>query len=89
VTVGVIDSGVDTNHPDLTVPGDENTVTDESPGDYGDNDGHHGTHVAGIIAAHGLAGKGMRGPATGYCDRRDDHRHERAQRLRRVPPFLA
>jgi subtilisin len=65
VTVGVIDSGVDTNHPDLTVQGGENTVTGESPGDFGDNGGHHGTHVAGIIAAHGQPGKGMRGVAPG------------------------
>jgi subtilisin len=65
VTVGVIDSGVATNHPDLTVQGGENTVTGEKPGDFGDNGGHHGTHVAGIIAAHGLPGNGMRGVAPG------------------------
>jgi subtilisin len=65
VTVGVIDSGVDTNHPDLTVQGGMNTVVDENPNDYGDNGGHHGTHVGGIIAAHGSLPKGLRGVAPG------------------------
>jgi subtilisin len=65
VTVGVVDSGVETNHPDLSVQGGENTVTGERPGDYGDNGLHHGTHVAGIIAARGRPGEGMRGVAPG------------------------
>jgi len=54
VTVGVIDSGVATNHPDLSVAGGQNTVPGEKPGDFGDNGTEgHGTHVAGIIAARG------------------------------------
>jgi subtilisin len=50
VTVGVIDTGIDLRHPDLTVAQGENTVVNESPMDYDDNGEGHGTHVAGIIA---------------------------------------
>lgn len=64
VTVGVIDSGVATNHPDLAVQGGQNTVPGEKPQDFGDNGTEgHGTHVAGIIAARGTAPKGIRGVA--------------------------
>ncbi|MHC4955162.1 MAG: S8 family serine peptidase [Planctomycetota bacterium] len=42
VTVGVDDSGVDANHPDLNVVADLAGMND------------HGTHVAGIIAASGV-----------------------------------
>ena len=39
-------------------------VTGEDSNDYGDNGGEgHGTHVAGIIAAHGTAPTGVRGIA--------------------------
>ncbi len=66
VTVGVIDSGVATNHPDLKVQGGRNTVPGENPQDFGDNGSEgHGTHVAGIIAAHGTAPAGVRGVAPG------------------------
>lgn len=66
VKVGVIDSGIDLNHPDLTVIGGENTVLGEDPSDFGDNGGEgHGTHVAGIIAAHGKPPTGIRGLAPG------------------------
>ena len=66
VTVGVIDSGVATNHPGLVVQGGQNTVPGEKPGDYGDNGTEgHGTHVAGIIAARGTPPKGIRGVAPG------------------------
>ena len=66
VTVGVIDCGVATNHPDLVVSGGQNTVTGEKPADFGDNgtDGH-GTHVSGIIAARGTPPTGIRGVAPG------------------------
>jgi subtilisin len=64
VTVGVIDSGVDLHHPDLNVSGGLNTVAGESPTDFGDSGGeHHGTHVAGIIAARGMPPTGIRGLA--------------------------
>lgn len=64
VTVGVVDSGVDLHHPDLTVSGGLNTVPEEQDNAFGDGGGeHHGTHVAGIIAAHGTPPKGARGLA--------------------------
>jgi len=66
VTVGVIDSGVATNHPGLVVQGGQNTVPGENPGDFGDNGTEgHGTHVAGIIAARGTPPSGIRGVAPG------------------------
>jgi subtilisin len=66
VTVGVIDSGVATNHPGLVVQGGQNTVPGETPGDFGDNGTEgHGTHVAGIIAARGTPPSGIRGVAPG------------------------
>lgn len=66
VTVGVIDSGVETHHPDLVVQGGKNTVVGEQPDNYGDNGTEgHGTHVAGIIAARGTAPQGIRGAAPG------------------------
>src|SRR5207247_1649461 len=51
------------DHPDLTIAGGQNTVVGEAPSDYGDNGEGHGTHVAGIIAAHGTPPKGVRGVA--------------------------
>ncbi|MDQ6798958.1 MAG: S8 family serine peptidase [Actinomycetota bacterium] len=64
VTVAVIDTGVAT-HPDLVIAGGANTVPGEDPKNYGDNGQHHGTHVAGIIAARGKAPTGIRGVAPG------------------------
>jgi subtilisin family serine protease len=66
VTVGVVDSGIATNHPGLVVQGGQNTVTGENPRDFGDNGTEgHGTHVAGIIAARGTPPSGIRGVAPG------------------------
>jgi type VII secretion-associated serine protease mycosin len=55
ITVAVIDTGVDANHPDLV--GNVLAGTETTPGSRGgngqrDNDGH-GTKMAGLIAAHG------------------------------------
>nr|NIM48097.1 S8 family serine peptidase [Gemmatimonadales bacterium]NIN10058.1 S8 family serine peptidase [Gemmatimonadales bacterium]NIQ98709.1 S8 family serine peptidase [Gemmatimonadales bacterium]NIS63587.1 S8 family serine peptidase [Gemmatimonadales bacterium] len=55
VRVGIIDSGIDKDHPDLSVAGGINLVTGlETPEEWNDDapfcDGH-GTHVAGTVAA--------------------------------------
>jgi subtilisin len=62
VKVAVIDTGVGP-HGDLIVEGGENTVVGESASAFGDNGDGHGTHVAGIIAAHGMPPTGLRGLA--------------------------
>ncbi len=64
ITVGVVDTGIGP-HSDLKVSGGENTVVGENSSDFADNGEGHGTHVAGIIAAHGTAPSGVRGLAAG------------------------
>ncbi|HEV8228992.1 MAG TPA: S8 family serine peptidase [Candidatus Limnocylindria bacterium] len=69
VTVAVIDTGVDRDHPDLAgvlLPG-ATFVSAPSPGcGTGPNDDNsHGTHVAGIIGASGNNGLGISGVAFG------------------------
>lgn len=63
VKVAVVDTGIDTHHPDLKVAGGANTVVGEDENDFDDNGLHHGTHVAGIIAARGKPPLGLRGLA--------------------------
>ncbi|MCF7957949.1 MAG: S8 family serine peptidase, partial [Phycisphaerae bacterium] len=58
ILVGVIDTGIDTNHPDL-----QNVVVNQydffnDTSDVIDDNGH-GTHVAGIIASQGLTYRGV------------------------------
>jgi serine protease len=48
VKVGIFDSGIDVDHPDLTVAGGIDLVSD---GNGLDDCNGHGTHVAGIVAA--------------------------------------
>src|SRR4029453_8273261 len=64
VKVGVIDSGVDATHPDLSVAGGLGCVPGSPENQFGPS-GSHGTHVAGIIAGRGAAPTGMRGIAPG------------------------
>lgn len=66
VVVAVIDSGVDSTHPDLrgALVAGKNTRSDR--GDYSDptsDPNGHGTHVAGIIAARSGNGEGISGVA--------------------------
>ena len=64
VKVAVIDTGIDSSHPDLSgsVDGGYSAITKtENPSDYQDDNGH-GSHVAGTIAAH-RDGKGVVGVA--------------------------
>jgi subtilisin len=62
VRIGVIDTGIALNHPDLKVAGGKNLVQGENPGDFGPS-ADHGSHVAGIIAASGTPPTGRRGVA--------------------------
>jgi subtilisin len=64
VRVGIIDSGVDSAHPDLAVAGGLGCVPGSPENQFGPS-GSHGTHVAGIIAGRGAAPTGMRGIAPG------------------------
>ncbi len=69
ITVAVIDSGLDLNHPDLRdnlVPGYDFYDDDDSPDAGTDDPGEaHGTACAGLIAACGNNGIGVTGVAWG------------------------
>ena len=51
VKIAIIDTGISRKHPDLTVSGGINLLGTSSSKKWNDDNGH-GTHVAGIIAAH-------------------------------------
>ena len=60
VTVGVVDTGISTDHLDLSanvVPGHDFVQGDSDPRDFNG----HGTHVAGTIGARGDNGRGLTG----------------------------
>lgn len=64
IVVAVVDSGVDTDHPDLInnlVPGYDFYDDDNSPEPYGDD--AHGMACAGLVAAQGNNGIGVTGVA--------------------------
>ena len=64
VDIAIVDTGIDTNHPDLNVVGGYN-CTGGGTGDYNDGTSFgHGTHVAGIAAARDN-GSGVEGVAAG------------------------
>lgn len=52
ITVGIVDTGV-AAEPSLNVVGGANTVAGENPTEFGCNGDPHGTHVAGLVGAHG------------------------------------
>lgn len=64
VTIAVIDTGVQLDHPDLLViPGHDYVDHDEDPSPGADDGAPHGTGVAGIAAAIGDNGYGVSGVA--------------------------
>jgi len=67
IKVGIFDSGIDIDHPDLTVAGGVDLVGD---GNGLDDCQGHGTHVAGIVAAGTTAGTRLgwrRAPSSTRC----------------------
>jgi subtilisin family serine protease len=71
IGIAVVDSGIDFNHPDLDPAPDTaaSAFNAISPGASCQDDGGHGTHVSGIIAAlnNGIAVVGVAPAATLYC----------------------
>jgi subtilisin len=71
IGIAVIDSGIDFNHPDLAPAANNpvNAYNATSPGSSCQDDGGHGTHVAGMIAAlnNSIAIVGVAPAATLYC----------------------
>lgn len=58
VKVGVIDSGIDANHPDLMAVYKGGYNFADKTSDMTLQDGNHGTHVAGTIASQGIKSLG-------------------------------
>ncbi|ELY55518.1 S8 family peptidase [Natronolimnohabitans innermongolicus] len=50
VDIGILDTGIQTDHCSLSVEGGQNFTADGTAGDYEDRHGH-GTHVAGVAGA--------------------------------------
>ena len=64
ITVGIVDTGVDSNHPDLAGKIDATASCVGGPCRDGGNDGNgHGTMVAGIVGAVANNGRGIAGVA--------------------------
>jgi serine protease len=65
VSVAVIDTGTDYEHPDLQARFEDNNpgIAPGSPGVDPDDTGKHGTHVAGIVGATTDNGEGVSGMA--------------------------
>ncbi|PGP14585.1 hypothetical protein COA01_29940 [Bacillus cereus] len=66
IKIAIIDTGVETNHPDLKITKTVNCIDDlsscsENSGDYDSDSAIHGTHVSGIINAqhNNYYGKGI------------------------------
>lgn len=73
IKVAVIDTGIDSRHPDLraTVRGGYHVL---APGLPADDDNGHGTHIAGTIAAHRRGGlSGVAPGASVYAVKAFDH----------------
>lgn len=65
VDIAILDTGIQTNNPDLNVVGGYNCTNTGQPSSYGDSPSFgHGTHVAGIAAARNN-GSGVEGVAAG------------------------
>jgi subtilisin family serine protease len=64
VDVAIIDSGIDYEHPDLTVAGRVNCLSGSCVANSGTDTLGHGTHVAGIVGAEDNA-EGVVGVASG------------------------
>lgn len=71
IGIAVVDSGIDFNHPDLDPAPDTpaSAFNAISPGASCQDDGGHGTHISGIIAAlnNSVAVVGVAPAATLYC----------------------
>jgi subtilisin family serine protease len=67
VVIGIVDSGADAGHPDLTANIDSHDARDfyrvSGDANYNKDENGHGTHVAGIIGATGNNGFGVAGVA--------------------------
>jgi subtilisin len=63
VTVGIIDTGIRSDHPAVTPSGGRNCIQGEDPSAWDDDEDGHGTHCAGIIGGQPESGVGGYVPA--------------------------